>query len=315
MATPGRKTPSIMGSQRSVYSTGSTLRTLTKSSQGKRTKSMQTLPWYRKPLVRTAFYTDLQRGSWHFGFYSFFVSIWTTLTSAFDIYCLHEAMPGSEHTGYYIIAFDFVYVGNWDVRNLLMMSAVFSLIGGFILFIASIAILDALRKEDERAFPFWLWTMGIFAPWKIIAWGFAGIVNDMIFVYNVLMLLVWFGLNILNCFAWVVIYSVYLEFGDLSKIQDLARLKMDTMSNVQSRATSAYGSRPTSPYIVNRQPPPLPVNSGPRGHTGYTPIQTPQSSLPPTITVTQPRNQQYQYHQDPLYDVRGNANSQVSDIF
>ena len=48
----------------------------------------------------------------------------------------------------------------------------------------------------------------------------------MIFVYNVLMLLVWFGLNILNCFAWVVIYSVYLEFGDLSKIQDLARLKV-----------------------------------------------------------------------------------------
>ena len=71
MATPGRKTPSIMGSQRSVYSTGSTLRTLTKSSHSKRTKSMQTLPWYRKPLVRTAFYTDLQRGSWHFGFYSF----------------------------------------------------------------------------------------------------------------------------------------------------------------------------------------------------------------------------------------------------
>ena len=67
---------------------------------------------------------------------------------------------------------------------------------------------------------------GIFAPWKIVAWGFAGIVNDMIFVYNVLMLLVWFGLNILNCFAWVVIYSVYLEFGDLSKIQDLARLKV-----------------------------------------------------------------------------------------
>ena len=88
---------------------------------------------------------------------------------------------------------------------------------------------------------------------------------------------------------------------------------MDTMSNVQSRATSAYGSRPTSPYIINRQPPPLPVNSGPRGHTGYTPIQTPQSSQPPTITVTQPRNQQYL--QDPLYDVRGNTNSQVSDIF
>ena len=89
---------------------------------------------------------------------------------------------------------------------------------------------------------------------------------------------------------------------------------MDTMSNVQSRATSAYGSRPTSPYIINRQPPPLPVNSGPRGHTGYTPIQTPQSSLPPAITITQPTHRQ-QYLQDPLYDVRGNANSHSSDIF
>ena len=67
---------------------------------------------------------------------------------------------------------------------------------------------------------------GIFAPWKIIAWAFAGIVNDMIFVYNVLMLLVWFGLNILNCFGWVAIYSLYLELGDLSKIQHLARLKV-----------------------------------------------------------------------------------------
>ena len=74
--TPGgRRTPSVYGSQKSVYSTGSTLRTLTKSGPGKKSKSMQSLPWYRKPLVRTAFYTDLQRGSWHFGFYSFVSSI------------------------------------------------------------------------------------------------------------------------------------------------------------------------------------------------------------------------------------------------
>ena len=42
------------------------------------------------------------------------LSIWTIFTSGFDIYCLHEATPGSSHTGYYIISFDFVYVGNWD---------------------------------------------------------------------------------------------------------------------------------------------------------------------------------------------------------
>jgi hypothetical protein len=46
------------------------------------------------------------------------LSIWTVFTSGFDIYCLHEATPGSSHTGYYIISFDFVYVGNWDGKGL-----------------------------------------------------------------------------------------------------------------------------------------------------------------------------------------------------
>ena len=41
-----------------------------------------------------------------------FLSIWTILTSTFDVYCLHEAKPGSSHTGFYIFSFDFVYVGN-----------------------------------------------------------------------------------------------------------------------------------------------------------------------------------------------------------
>lgn len=33
-------------------------------------------------------------------------------TSMFDIYCLAMAVPGSTHYGYYIISFEFVYVGN-----------------------------------------------------------------------------------------------------------------------------------------------------------------------------------------------------------
>ena len=32
--------------------------------------------------------------------------------AGFDLYCLHEATPGYSHTGYYIISFDFIYVGN-----------------------------------------------------------------------------------------------------------------------------------------------------------------------------------------------------------
>lgn len=249
----GRRTPSVTGSRQSVYShTSSAVRT-TATGPVSKSNRHNLVPWYKKPILKSAFYTDLQRGAWHIGFYTMFISVWTIFTSGFDIYCLHEAMPGSKHTGYYIISFDFVYVGNAHVRNLLIMSSVLSLLGGVALFVTNVLLLDGLRKEQETAFKGWLWTMGIFAPWKIIAWVFAGIVNDIIFAYNIIMLIAWFFFNILDVCAFLCIYSLYLELNDLTHLQDLARLKMDTMSSmVPSRAASAaYGSRPTSPHIVN----------------------------------------------------------------
>merc|ERR1712008_334832 len=130
-------------------------------------------------------------GAWHIAFYTLFLSIWTILTSTFDVYCLHEAKPGSSHTGFYIFSFDFVYVGNPHIWDLLVMSSVFSLLGGVALCCTNILLLDGLRKE----------------------------------------------------------------LNDLTKLQDMARLKMDTMSSMApSRAASTVygqGSRPTSPYVVN----------------------------------------------------------------
>ena len=41
-----------------------------------------------------------------------FLSAFTIFTDGFNLYCLHEAAPGSSHTGYYIFSFDFVFVGN-----------------------------------------------------------------------------------------------------------------------------------------------------------------------------------------------------------
>jgi hypothetical protein len=46
-------------------------------------------------------------------FYDFqLLSLFTIFTAMFDIYCLSQASPGSTHYGYYIISFEFVYVGN-----------------------------------------------------------------------------------------------------------------------------------------------------------------------------------------------------------
>ena len=39
-------------------------------ASGTRAVRNQKLPWYKKPIVSNAFYTDLQRGSWHIGFYT-----------------------------------------------------------------------------------------------------------------------------------------------------------------------------------------------------------------------------------------------------
>ena len=68
--------------------------------------------------------------------------------------------------------------------------------------------------------------MGIFTPWRIIAWTYAAVVNDMIFAYNIIMFIAWLIFNILNVLSFICIYSLYLELNDLTKIQDLARLKV-----------------------------------------------------------------------------------------
>merc|ERR1712141_3385 len=243
----GHRTPSLMGSRQSVYSQH-TLRTI-KSGPKSHKSHKSVSKWYMKPIMKSAIYTDLQRGAWHIAFYTLFLSIWTIFTSGFDIYCLHEASPGTEHTGYYIISFDFVYVGNAHIRGLLIMSSVFSLLLGIGLFITNVLLLDGLRKEQESGFKGWLLIMGLFTPWKILAWGFAGIVNDMIFAYNIIMLIAWFFFNVVNVFSFLCVYSLYLELNDLTHLEDQQRLKRDTMSSMApSRATStAYGSRPTSP--------------------------------------------------------------------
>lgn len=239
------------GSRLSIYSQNSTTRstrTLGAHSRGVSLKSTR-LSWWQKPLVTSAFYTDLTTGAWHIAFYTLFLSAWTGVTSLIDCYLLEEAKPGSSHTGYYLFSFDFVYVGNHHVRNLLFLSGLVSTVGAIALFITSCIILDALRLEKESGFKAWLWTMGLFTPWKIIAWAYAAIVNDMMCCsspYHILMFLIWFVFNILDVMAWIVMYSLYLELTGISKLEGMARMKMDTLS---SRAGSLYGSRPTSPAM------------------------------------------------------------------
>ena len=66
----GHRTPSLMGSKQSVYShTSSAVRTY-KSGPKSHKSHKSVSKWYMKPIMKSAIYTDLQRGAWHIAFYT-----------------------------------------------------------------------------------------------------------------------------------------------------------------------------------------------------------------------------------------------------
>lgn len=67
----GHRTPSLMGSRQSVYSHSSSVvrSTRTGPKSHKFGKSMRE-KWWQKPIMKSAIYTDLQRGAWHIAFYT-----------------------------------------------------------------------------------------------------------------------------------------------------------------------------------------------------------------------------------------------------
>lgn len=183
------------------------------------------------------------------GLFAIFLSLFTIATSIFDIYCYAMAAPGSTHYGYYIISYEFVYVGNKHVRNMLIVFALFSLIMALINFVTSVLLCVALRKEYERKVMPWLWSFAIFTVWRALALIFFAIVNDLYFAYNVIMVLLWTIFCVLSIYGWAVVYSLFLELVDLTKLEDLAHLRMGTMASLHaSTANSLAGSRPTTPH-------------------------------------------------------------------
>lgn len=106
----------------------------TRSSANLRSsKSIRSLkaPWYQKPIIQETYFLDVQRSSLIIAIYSLvstkiisfetnsnwcnilqLLSIFTVVTACFDLYCYAMAAPGSTHYGYYVISYEFVYVGS-----------------------------------------------------------------------------------------------------------------------------------------------------------------------------------------------------------
>ena len=75
---------------------------------------------------------------------------------------------------------------------------------------------------------------------------FPGIVNDMIFAYNIIMLIAWFFFNVVNVFSFLCVYSLYLELNDLTHLEDQQRLKVSKSLIINSGETETQTFEPKS---------------------------------------------------------------------
>ncbi|KAK0078924.1 hypothetical protein PV325_001936, partial [Microctonus aethiopoides] len=109
-------------------------------------------------------------------------------------------------------------------RNALIVGALFSLLGGIAVLVTSIILINALRKEHEKKMIPWLYSFAIFTMFRLLAFLF--------FTYG-----------------WLIVYSLHIELSDLTRLEDLAHLRIGTMQSLNASTThSIAGSRPTTPH-------------------------------------------------------------------
>ncbi|XP_071522938.1 uncharacterized protein pasi2 isoform X2 [Panulirus ornatus] len=204
------------------------------------TETLHTKTGLSIPILPDALITNVQRGSVIAATYSIIQGLFAIVTGVFDIYTLSLAAPGSSHYGFYLFSYDFVYSGNPHVRNSLILFGGVTAFGGLALIVTSVVLLQGLRKEMEMRLEPWIWCMAIFTIWRSLIIIYASIVNDMVFTYHVLMCLLWILFILCNVYAWLVVHSFYHELCEVTRLEDVARVKMETMS-------SFTASRPTTP--------------------------------------------------------------------
>lgn len=140
------------------------------------------------------------------------------------------------------------------VRNILVLFALFSFIAAAVIFVTSLILISALRKvkkdslytffcilyhnyviifqEHEKRIVPWLFSFAAFLVFRFIAWLFSSIANDPIFGYNFTMILLGAVFSVVNVYGWILVYSLYLELFDLTKLEDLAHLRVCHLSQL-----------------------------------------------------------------------------------
>lgn len=228
-------------SGRSIGSLASTLTTRSRKSVAASQK-LKVKWWQRRPIIKTAYFLDLQKGSYAAAIFTLVESMLLLFLSLFDLYCLIEARPGSRHFRSFGFSFLFVYSGNKYVRLSLVLVSILLALSAIALLFTSIIIIPALKKEYEVKFRPWLMTMTVFVGLRTFAIIFQSIANDLYFAYHQAMLLLWLILIPINVFALLIVYSNYQELSDITKIEDMAKLKMSTLSSLQGSRSLSHMS-------------------------------------------------------------------------
>lgn len=83
-----------------------------------------------------------------------------------------------------------------------------------------------VKQEYEKKMVPWIWAFGIFTVFRLLAYLFFSIVNDMIFAYNIIICLLWTAFLVISIYGWILVYSLYIELTDLTKLEDLAHLRV-----------------------------------------------------------------------------------------
>jgi len=85
-------------------------------------------------------------------------------------------------------------------------------------------------QEHEKRIILWLYTFAVFVVFRFFAWLFFSIANDAIFGYNLAMIIFGAVFTVINVYGWILVYSLFLELSDLSKLEDLAHLRVCNLS-------------------------------------------------------------------------------------
>lgn len=123
------------------------------------------------------------------------------------------------------------------VRYALMGCSASLVVFGSYLTVASLRVLPALREEQEDKFINWMKAMATFISVRILATLFQSIANDLYFPYHLAMLLIWMLFTVLNIAALIVVVANYQDLKDITRLENIAQIKMNTISSLNASRT------------------------------------------------------------------------------